>query len=349
MMTPAFFAVLRRLAASRRKIGLALLVGLMLLLAACNTTSSGSSSDQVALLRTYRLGAGERLEGDLVVVAEQASLAAQSTVGGDVAMTARRVELNGTIEGDAVIVAEKLTLGPEARLRGDLVACARTFQQAESARIEGDVLEECSGTPNLGMDQLLTDAWLSWQTSWLLRAGSVFLGALFFGALAALGTVLIPRPLACMAETICERPWQAGGVGLLTLAIAGGLTVLYGLSLKLIVPVVFLPVVLLGWLVLGILSLLGWIALAAPLGRWALRTRQRSTHPPMVTAALGGITLGLALRVWNIFWVTGWLTGLLVLGAGSIGLGAVLLTRAGTKASLCGHRAPQSTKQNQAP
>ena len=336
-MIHAVFATPRRLLATRQRAGLALLVLLALLLAACNTTSSANNSaDLVALQRTYRLAAGESQGGDLVLVAERVTLEAQSTVGGDVAITGRTVEVNGEIRGDAVIVAERLTLGPQARLHGDLVACARTFERAESAWVAGELVEECSNSPNLGLDQLLTDAWLSWQASWLLRAGSVVFGALFFGALAALGAVLIPRPLACMAETICERPWQAGTVGLLTLAIAGGLTVLYGLSLKLIVPVVLLPAVLLGWLVLGMLSLLGWMALAAPVGQWVLRTLRRGTHPPMIAAAIGGITLALVLRVWSVFWFTGWLAGAIVLVAGSVGLGAVLLTRAGTKPDRCG-------------
>ena len=334
-MLHAVIATPRRLFASHRRMGAALLVLLVLLLAACNTTSSGSSADQVALQRTYRLAAGERQNGDLVVVAQSVSLETGSTVGGDAAITARDVEINGTVEGDAVIAAERLTLGPEAHLRGDVVACARTFERAEGARVDGDLIEECSNPPNLGLEQLLTDAWLSWQSSWFLRAGSMVLGALFFGALAALGTVLMPRPLACMARTIQRRPWQAGTVGLLTLAIAGGLTVLYGLSLKLIVPVVVLPVVLLGWLVLGMLSLLGWMALAAPIGQWVFYRLRRGTQPQMIAAAVGGVALALALRVWSVFGVIGWLTGVLVLGAGSVGLGAVLLTRAGTRPDRC--------------
>ncbi len=339
-------AMLRRLFVSRRWVRLALLVPLALLLAACSNTSSGNTSDRVALQRTYRLATGERQGGDLVVVARQAVLEAQSVVGGDAAITARTVEVNGEIEGDAVIVAKQFTLGPEAHLRGDLVACTGTFERAESARIDGELVEECSGSPNLGIEQLLTDAWLSWQASWLLRASGLVFGALFFGALAALGTVLIPRPLAHLASTIQRTPWRAGGVGLLTLVLAGGLTVLYGLSLRLIVPVVFLPVVLLGWLVLGMLSLLGWVALAAPVGQGLLRLLHRDTHPQMIAAIVGGVTLALALRVWSILGIAGWLTGALVLGAGAVGLGAVLLTRAGTKPDRCGS---QSARAKRAP
>ncbi len=333
-MTHSLFATLRRLPFPHQRKGWLLLVGLALLLTACSTASS--NTDDLVASRTYRLPSGEHVKGDLVVVAEKASLETQSVVQGDAAITARTVTLNGQIDGDVVIAAERLVLGPEALVRGDLVACARNVERAEGARVEGDLLEECNSSPNLGVGQLLTHAWLSWQASWLLRAGSVFFGALFFGALAALGAVLIPRPLACMAEAIQARPWHAATVGLLTLAIAAGLTVIYGLSLKLIVPVVFLPVVLLGWLVLGMLSLLGWIALAAPVGRWVLRRLRHGTHPQMIAAAVGGITLALGLRVWSIFEPVGWPVGLIVLGAGSLGLGAVLLTRAGTKPDRCG-------------
>ncbi len=335
-MTHAIFARLCRLPRPPHRVGGVLLLGLALFLTACSAATSHSSDDQIALARTYRLAVGQRVEGDLLVVVERATLEAQSVVRGDLTVTARTVELDGAVGGDVVVAAERLRLGPNAQVGGDLVACVRTFERAGGARVLGDVVEECDNSPELGLGQLLTDAWLSWQASWLLRAGSVIFGALFFGALAALGTVLVPRPLACMAETIQARPWQTASTGLLTLAIAVGLTVLYGLSLKLIVTVVFLPAVLLGWLVLGFLSLLGWIALAAPIGQWLLHSLRRGTHPQMIAAAIGGMALALGLRVWNIFEPSGWLVGLVVLGAGSVGLGAVLLTRAGTKPDRCG-------------
>ena len=86
---------------------------------------------------------------------------------------------------------------------------------------------------------------------------------------------------------------------------------------------------------LGMLSLLGWMALAAPVGQWVLYRLRRGTQPRMIAAAVGGVVLALGLRVWSVFWFTGWLAGLILLGAGSVGLGAVLLTRAGTRPDRC--------------
>jgi hypothetical protein len=51
----------------------------------------------------------------------------------------------------------------------------------------------------------------------------------------------------------------------------------------------------------------------------------------MVSAAIGGVTLALLLRIWSIFWFTAWMGLLATIILGSIGLGAVLLTHIGTR------------------
>jgi hypothetical protein len=54
-------------------------------------------------------------------------------------------------------------------------------------------------------------------------------------------------------------------------------------------------------------------------------------QPRMVSAAVGGITLALLIRVWSVFWFTAWIGILATIILGSVGLGAVLLTHVGTR------------------
>ena len=87
----------------------------------------------------------------------------------------------------------------------------------------------------------------------------------------------------------------------------------------------------LGWFVISLLSLLGWVALAEPFGNRLFALFGIDPQPAIVTAAAGGIALTLLVRVWGLFWFTAWIGLLLTVVLGSIGLGAVVLTRLGTK------------------
>ncbi len=113
--------------------------------------------------------------------------------------------------------------------------------------------------------------------------------------------------------------------------VAVGLTIIYSMSLLLVLPVVLLPFVIVGWLIVGFLSLLGWVALAQPFGVWVVSRFGMDRQPRMVSAAIGGITLALLLRIWSIFWFTAWIGLLATIILGSVGLGAVILTHIGTR------------------
>ena len=76
---------------------------------------------------------------------------------------------------------------------------------------------------------------------------------------------------------------------------------------------------------------MGWTALAAPFGVWVFRLLRMDHQPRMVAAAVGGIVLALLLRVWSVFWFTFWIGLVASIILGSIGLGAVILTRVGTR------------------
>lgn len=280
---------------------------------------------------SFTLESGEQLTGDQVVLAYKITLEPGSIVAGDMTLTGNKVHLDGEIDGDAVVVSDRVTVGDTAHVTGDLVICAKDLQRSDRARIDGEFKEECTNSGRVSARNLLESGWDSWQGSAFFRVTSVIIGALLFGAVAALITAVFPRPLVRMSESVQRSPLTAGGVGFLTMLVAIGLTVVYGISLILLLPVVLMPLVLVGWLVIGVLSLLGWTALAAPFGVWVFRLLRMDYQPRMVAAAVGGIALALLLRVWSIFWFTFWIGLVASIILGSVGLGAVILTRVGTR------------------
>lgn len=307
----------------------ALLVLLALVVTGCQSASDSFDGFQIA--SSYTLQSGEQRAGDQVILAETIALETGSVVEGDLTLLGGKVTLNGEVRGEAVAVADRLTIGEGAHITGDLTICAKNLERSDAARIDGQVREECNQSGRTSVSNVINSGWESWRSSALFRTGAVITGSLFFGALSALLTAILPRPLVRMSESIYRAPVVAGGVGLLTILAAIGLTVVYGVSLLLILPLVLLPVVILAWLAIGGLSVLGWVALAGPCGVALLRRVGLPGQPRMVAAAVGGVALSLLLRVWSLFWFTAWIGLLATALLGAMGLGAVLLTRVGTR------------------
>ncbi len=331
---PAAHAAARNPAsAGRRFARLLILVGVLVVLASSMTACGVNTgiSEGFSLGRTYRLEDGDLRDGNQVIFAYNAEFQPESVIAGDLTLTGNDITLDATVRGNVVIVADRLRLGETALIAGDLVACVNELDRHPHAQITGELRQECLSDDSVSLASVIEAVWAGWRDSVFFRFGTVLIGALLFGAFAALGTVFVRRPMVRMSEALRELPWLATGVGAITMLAAIGLTLLYAFMLKLVVPLVLLPLVLLLWLALLVLSLLGWLALAEPFGIFLLRLARVDRQPHMITAAIGGIALALLLRLWSVFWVHGWIILLAVLIFGAIGLGPVLLTRFGTR------------------
>jgi hypothetical protein len=142
--------------------------------------------------------------------------------------------------------------------------------------------------------------------------------------MALLGVAVVtfwPAQTNQVGETIVLAPLPSLGVGCLLYPLAGSLSFFLLLTLCLS-P--FAPAVV---LLLVAASLFGWIALGTLWGRWlARRLNWRGATPPL-TVGVGTFTLTIILTLVGAFPCLG---PLLVLGAASLSLGAVALSRFGT-------------------
>jgi hypothetical protein len=139
-------------------------------------------------------------------------------------------------------------------------------------------------------------------------------------ALAALAIVLnlfAPRHMERTGQTAQVTPAASGGVGCLTILVLVIMTL----------TIILIPISLLGFLLMGIASLFGWLALGLVVGRRiAVMLKQPWSDP--VNAGVGTLVLTLLASLLNIIPCIGWIFGFL---AGLIGLGAAVLTRFGTQ------------------
>ncbi|HML20855.1 MAG TPA: polymer-forming cytoskeletal protein [Aggregatilinea sp.] len=280
---------------------------------------------------TFTLNSSEQRSGDQVVFANNAYLRPDSVIDGNTTLIANHVEMEGRVDGDLVVIANELILADTAQVTGDLSVCVKTLDQSPDAQIMGTLKHECSEGERVTVSSALDSGRSGWRGTFLFRLGSFFSNTLFLGGLAALASAIFPQRIGRISATARRSPGLMGGVGCLTAVVAIGLTIVYALSLFLILPIILLPFAILGWLTLALLAGLGWFALASVTGEFVLHRLDMNEQPPLVIAAVGGIALGLFVNVWSLFWFTGWIGAIVSAVVGSVGLGAVMLTRIGSQ------------------
>src|ERR1043166_1138404 len=264
---------------------------------------NGNGNGIVRLFSDARVGPGERVEGDVV------------TVFGSV-----RVE--GEVEGSAVAVFGSVDLRRGAIVRGDAVAVGGGLS-AEGARVSGQSVQVGFLPLTLGLPGLplvLATIVLAWLVS------------LFFGWI---GAALFPARLARVAITSSRRTAAS-----LLLGILSGPLVLMG-TLLLMVTVIGIPIAVFLPFVYVAVVYAGQIAATYVLG-CKLTRRQLGvggvTAPLVAGSLLVAFIFGFGAILWDtpgivrtvaLFFL---LVGvLLMVGLSTIGTGAFLLSRAGTR------------------
>jgi hypothetical protein len=156
--------------------------------------------------------------------------------------------------------------------------------------------------------------------------------SLVLTGVSALTVAAFPQQIGNMEEAILTTPRRVGQAGLMSALLAIGVTIGVVLLLGVVPPLglIALPVYGLAALAFLGLTVSGWITVALIVGDWLLRRVSRGL-PPLITVAIGSIVL---FVVWHLLALLpfGLLLVLLAMAVlGSVGLGAVVATRLGTR------------------
>jgi hypothetical protein len=277
---------------------------------------------------------------DRVRVGASVHVREDEVVNGDVVAVLGSVDVDGRVTGDVVAVGGSVELGPEAVVEGEVVVVGGTLESAPGARIEGGVEEVAWGGPNVHFDGP------EFHTPFLEGVGGMIMTVIWIvvlGALAALMYLLARRPVERMAYRISESPWKAALVGLVAQILFFPVLVLSIVLLAIsIIGIPLLLAVPFALVALAVGMLIGFTAVARILGS-AAETRFGWQHDnPFVSVLIGvGIimlvsffasVLGVAGGPLGVFaLILGILGFVLQYAAWTVGLGALLLTRFGTR------------------
>lgn len=316
------------------------------------TLETTKTDDLFVLADTAQLAAGSRVmadaalvgrssitiygqvDGDLTAMGGSVTLGEGALIKGSADLIGSEITLAGQISGNVSVVADKLNILPGASYSGTLDLCVNTLINESSLQTSSQSCgeEERAGWQSLRDGTFVSEAMTGGGFSF---GGFVFSGILALGLSALAGVVvsIFPRPFGFMSQAVRSFPGRSVRAGCVTqvlvLALAGGVLVVIALLPPL--GLVLMPVAALLALPLGLLFAAGWVTLALLAGDWLLRGFARRHSPPMLTVIAG--SLGLFL-VWTLLTVLPFgpiLAFLAPVVVGTVGFGAAIVTRGGTR------------------
>lgn len=304
-----------------------LLAALMLLLVAQPVLAQGSG--HTVFGQEYTLPAGERLDGDLVVLGGVARLEAESVVEGNVTVMGGETVIEGVVRGDVVAVGGTLELGSGAVIDGDLVAFGN-IRRHPSSSVRGDIVTGPDAARRFGglagmLDERATpqprsapDGRRAQEWSWLGSLARQVLALATALAVAALAVMVLPGHLERITAAMTTAWLQSLGVGALTGAAA------LVLAPVLAITCIGLPAAFVLITALALSVLLGWTGAGQLVGARLARAANLR-----ISAPLGETLLGVG--VISLIAMAPCLGLLAALPVAAWGLGAVVLTRFGTR------------------
>ncbi len=274
--------------------------------------------------------------GSSIVVAEDEHVTDPVVaVGGSVTVL-------GRVDDDVVAVGGSVRLGPKARVRGEVTAVGGSVTQEKGAFIGGSVNEIRIGPQfNLAPMHFFDGLWLDGFE--VIGDGFRLFGTVMRVSLLVLMVLLVAlvaaRPVSRIADRAGREPWTSGFTGLL--------------AQLLFIPVLVISVVILAVSIIGIpllllvpfaivafllAMLIGFAGVALRVGRWAVGA-ERPIYLALSVGVIVVCAIALLLRVvqllplplWPITWIFGLTAFLIEYLAWTVGLGAALLTRFGTR------------------
>lgn len=297
------------------------------------TIVPNESGDQVVFGGSYNLEKNQNLVGNLLIVGGSGSLDEGSNVTGDIVMLGGSLVVDGSVRGSISAAGGSVRLADHAVVNGDINLGGAAYSKSDSARVIGQVNQNTFNGFRIPNYQTYPQPVVRVNYQPITTILWALLQAFALAVLAVLLALFIPRPIERVAQTITSAPILSAGLGILTVIVAPALLILLALT------ILGIPLTLIGFLVLGLATLLGWVALGLEFGRRMAALFKSEWALPLATG-LGTLILTLAARlIWEIPCV-GWIIPVFATFAG---LGGVFLSRFGTQVYASGSVLPAAS------
>ena len=305
------------------------------------------SGSQVIFGNNFTLETEKTVDGDVVVFGGNVTTEKSSTIEGDLAVFGGNVNIDGTVEGDIAAIGGNVNLGETAVVKGDIALLGGQANLDDGAVVEGSIVRPFNGgfhtrfnhdfeLPEPPAPPQPPTPWDgSW--GWTNRVVNFFedLAAtvgllLVMGVVGWLVSAFMPMHMKTVGDTVLNAGPVSFGTGLLTILV-------FMASLLLIFTICLIPIPALFFVALMVAGLFGWIVIGQLIGeRLLVATGQRQPNLVMSTL-VGVVVLTIVAKMPVLNWIPciGFIFGLLgvlvTLVVAPTGIGAVILTRFGTR------------------
>ncbi len=264
------------------------------------------------------------------MIGETVTLADNTQVGGDVAVSGSNVLIEGNVAGDLLVTADKLTIASDAVIAGEIFPCVAVDRLSVGDRPLANCNDVQQASLFAGVDTTVTATGSGDNTAGRVMGAVLLAGIL--AALSGLGVVLMPDRLDQIEHAVRERAQDCFGAFAAALCVMLGLTALVLLLLAVFTPLglAVLPIALIlgvGFIGLGLIGLAGASLRVGQIATSRIAPRQ----PPVVIAMVGGVVLGL------MFVIAALIPSLEIIAVVALGfiaatrIGGAILTRAGSR------------------
>lgn len=283
------------------------------------------NEDKVVLGQSFTLKEDQTLNGDLAIIGGTATLQPGSLVNGNIAIIGGVLEIDGRVNGDIQAIGGTVTLNQDAVIEGSFYNFGSNLQQMDGSRIEGSQIANLPFNFDLNKIEVQNQTFKPLEavrntTGFITKFLWSILQIIAMGGLAMLVLLIAPNSTERISTAIGKQPFTHWGIGLLTVfAIPAAILVC-------LVTIIFIPLGLIGIMVLTVAIIYGWIALGYEIGKRLFGLK--SNLSPALIAGFGTIILSVVGRVLGAIPCVGWL---LVTTLSLFGLGAIVLTRVGTR------------------
>ncbi len=308
----------------RSSLFLILIALLMLGTALPAFAASTQGGDRVCTGRNLTINSGETVN-NVLAFGCNVTVQQNATVQRNITAFGGNVSNQGTINGSIVAFGGNVTIESSGVVNGNITAFGGSVLTQPGSTVKGNIGKNVPPIP-LPIPPVAPVAPLPPQPVNVINANYPFgfdwlgslITALAFAALGALVVIIAPEQTRRVSSAIQTRPWGSAGVGCLTLI------VLPILALLLVITIVGLPVAF----ILSIVGLIAWIfggiAVGYLAGEKILQAFRARDILPAVAVVIGVLVLMVVGQIPIIGWLISCFVGLL-------GIGAVVLTRFGTR------------------
>ncbi len=187
---------------------------------------------QVLFGKNYTVESGDTFEGDLVVFGGNVTIEEDASLDGNLVVIGGTIESNGETKGDMVVVGGQINLEEAAFVSGDVVTVGGQLQQAESAEIAGEIINNAAPDialppatipptePNAPVVPDIPSPNINIRFNPFAEVFWIFFWAVIVAAFSMLLSLFWQPQIERTGDLVVSQPLMTGAIGLLSFFIA---------------------------------------------------------------------------------------------------------------------------------